>query len=137
VETGQEVRVTTAGGLGAAESPDGRYVYYVKPDPSSGYGLLWRAPVQGGGEELVVRGFQIPYRGFAVLDDVLYFISKDQTSGRNTLSLLQLRTGAITRITDLGNTFAASPEITPDRRSIFYTLAEEKGYDLVAVENFR
>ena len=137
LETGREVRVTKAGGLGAVESRDGRYLYYVKPEPSSGYGLLWRAPAQGGGEELVVRGFQMPYLGFTLLGDAIYFISRDQTSGRNALFLRQPGTGGITRITDLGNTFAASPEITPDGRKFFYTLAEEKGYDLVAVENFR
>jgi Tol biopolymer transport system component len=136
-ETGREVRVTTGGGLGAAESADGRYLYYVKPQTSSGYGFLWRVPLQGGREELVLKKFQIAYRGFSVLDDVLYFISDDERSGGNALFVLQLGSGVITRITGLGKTFVASPEITPDRSRMFYMVAEEKGYDLVAVENFR
>jgi Tol biopolymer transport system component len=136
-ETGGEVRVTTGGGLGAAESPDRRYLYYVKPQPSSGYGFLWRAPVQGGREELVLKEFQMAYRGFSVLDDVLYFISDDERSGGHALFLLQLASGAVTRITGLGKAFVASPEITPDRRQMFYTAADEKGYDLIGVENFR
>jgi Tol biopolymer transport system component len=135
-ETGREVRVTTAGGLGAAESPGGRHLYYVKPQPGTGYGFLWRAPVQGGREEPVLKEFQMPYKGFSLLDDVLYFIS-DERPGRPALFLLQLSSGAVTRITALGDTFIACPDVTPDRRRLFYTAAEEKPYDLVAVENFR
>ncbi|HUQ95561.1 MAG TPA: hypothetical protein VM120_28040 [Bryobacteraceae bacterium] len=136
-ETGRELRVTTAGGLGVAESPDGRYLYYVKPQPSSGFGFLWRVPLLGGPEELVLSGLQMAYRGFAVLDDVVYFISDDQRFGGNALFVLRLASGSVTRIANLGDRFAACPDITPDGRRILYTRAEEKGYDVVAVENFR
>ncbi|MBL8291664.1 MAG: PD40 domain-containing protein [Bryobacterales bacterium] len=137
-ETGREVRVTTGGGLGAAESRDGRYLYYVKTEHSnSSFGFLWRAPVQGGREEPLLTAFKISYTDFAVLDDAVYFISDDQGFGRNALFLLQLGSGTVTRITNLADTFVGYLTITPDRRRILYTVAEEKGYDLVAVENFR
>jgi Tol biopolymer transport system component len=140
-ETGREARITTGGGMGAAESPDGRRLYYVKQEPSSGYGLLWRRPVEGGRDELVLGEYRIAYRGFALLNDAVYFISDDEASAGNALFLLQLGSGAVTRIAPLANkkasSFVACPEITPDGRRIFYTVAEEKGYDLVVVENFR
>jgi Tol biopolymer transport system component len=78
-QTGREVRITTKGGLGATESPDGRYLYYVKPEPG-GYGSIWRMFTKAGREELVM----------------------DEFSGRR----------------------------------MFYTLAEQPNYDLVAVEHF-
>jgi Tol biopolymer transport system component len=137
-ETGREVRVTAGGGLGAVESPDGRYLYYVKiGSANSAYGFLWRAPAQGGPEEPLLSGFNMTYNSFAVLDDAVYFISGDQGSAGNALFLLQLGSGTVTRIASLADTFVGYLGITPDHRRIFYTVAEEKGYDLVAVENFR
>jgi Tol biopolymer transport system component len=135
-ETGREVRVTSGGGLGAAESPDGRYVYYVKPQFSTAYGFLWRALVRGGPEELVLNDFQMTYRGFSVVDGAVYFISDDKRQGSNSLFLLRLASGAVKRIMPLG-ALAFCPEITPDGRRMFYALAEEKGYDLITVAGFR
>jgi Tol biopolymer transport system component len=135
-ETGREVRVTTSGGLSPTESPNGRYLYYVKVEPWCCF--LWRAPVNGGPEELVLSRFPVAaYRGFVALDDAVYFISKNEGSGENALFLLKPSSGAVTRITSLGNGFIAYPGITPDRRRILYAVAEEKGYDIMAVENFR
>jgi len=135
-EAGGEVRVTTGGGLGAAESPDGRYLYYVKIEDANSYlGFLWRAPVQGGREEPLLSGFKMT--SFAVLDDAVYFISDDQGSGGNALFRLHLDSGTVTRIASFAETIVGYLAITPDRRRIFYTVTEEKGYDLVSVENFR
>jgi Tol biopolymer transport system component len=94
--------------------------------------------VNGGPEELVLSRFPVAaYRGFVALDDAVYFISKDEGSGENALFLLKPSSDAVTRITSLGNGFIAYPGITPDRRRILYAVAEEKGYDIMAVENFR
>jgi hypothetical protein len=47
---GPEIQVTTSGGCDQLESPDGAYVYYLKPDSRS----LWRLPTGGGVESEVL-----------------------------------------------------------------------------------
>lgn len=136
METGREVRVTKSGALGVVESADSRYLYYVKPEPSSAFGFLWKMPVQGGREEPVLKEFQMGYRGFTLRNDLIYFIADDKRSG-NVLFRLQLASGTVTRIKDMGKMFVGCPDITPDGSRIFYMLTEEKEYDLVSIENFR
>ena len=48
---GAPVRVTRAGGCESRGSPDGKYLYYVKPNSSD----LWRMPLDGGGEVVIAE----------------------------------------------------------------------------------
>jgi Tol biopolymer transport system component/DNA-binding winged helix-turn-helix (wHTH) protein len=50
-EGGEPVQVTKHGGFAGCESPDGRYLYYVKAIWPSG---IWRTRLDGGEEELVL-----------------------------------------------------------------------------------
>ncbi len=50
---GEPRQVTTAGGRSAVESADGRWLYYSKHRTPG----IWRQPVAGGAEELVVSDF--------------------------------------------------------------------------------
>jgi Tol biopolymer transport system component len=73
ISTGEIEQVTKYGGFVAAESPDGRWVYYTK------YALpgLWRLPVTGGNEELVLSGPPENYwQSWCFSNDGIYFIDK-------------------------------------------------------------
>ena len=49
--TGEPVQVTLNGGYAARESPDGKFLYYLKPGAE-----LWRLPTAGGPEVRVLEG---------------------------------------------------------------------------------
>src|SRR5882672_10753157 len=50
---GKQTKVTTNGGVAPFESPDRRFIYYVKGLERGG---IWRVPVEGGDETFVVDG---------------------------------------------------------------------------------
>src|SRR5207302_7175840 len=71
---GAGVQVTRNGGLLGQESPDGRYLYFMKPLGGAGPGGfegslgLWRTPVEGGDETQVLetvynRAFEVRAEG--------------------------------------------------------------------------
>ena len=70
---GAGVQVTRNGGLLGQESPDGRYLYFMKPLPGApGYGEavgLWRTPVEGGEETQVLA--TVYKRAFEVRADLM------------------------------------------------------------------
>jgi Tol biopolymer transport system component len=55
---GPAVQVTRNGGVVAAESADGRFLYFAKVDVPG----IWKMPLHGGQETLILDQ---PYRGFA------------------------------------------------------------------------
>jgi Tol biopolymer transport system component len=77
-EAGSARQVTRGGGFAAMESNDGRHVYFARKlgwlDPQNS---LWRIPVEGGAEEVVIEG----YRSSAVSWDLtakgLYFVDQE------------------------------------------------------------
>jgi len=66
---GEPTQVTQDGGLLAIESPDGRFLYYMK----TARGALFRMPNGGGDEEQVVE--MVWDIQFEVLDDAVYYIA--------------------------------------------------------------
>src|SRR5262249_37426670 len=68
-EGGESVQVTKKGGTEAAESSDGKTLYYAKGRFDTG---LWKVPV-GGGEETQVLGSLVYTGNFAVVDSGIYF----------------------------------------------------------------
>ncbi len=71
----EATQVTRNGGIQAAESPDGRFLYYIKKH----HGALFRMPSGGGDEEQVAE--MVWNNGFAVLDDAVYYIATDEDTG--------------------------------------------------------
>ena len=62
---GEAVQVTKKGGNGAFESPDGKFVFYAKPEGSPGDPTaVWRVPAEGG-EEVAVLDSPRPVNGLA------------------------------------------------------------------------
>jgi Tol biopolymer transport system component/DNA-binding winged helix-turn-helix (wHTH) protein len=131
VQGGASQVVTRNGGIYAAESFDGKYIYFSRnaQDPT-----IWRVPAGGGAEE-VVSGAPRPFdtshwvltaTGIYVIDTVgdLQFYQFD--NGRTSKVYHDQRF-----ITDW------SMAISPDGREVLWAQIDARLADLVLVENFR
>jgi hypothetical protein len=128
------VQITHNGGLFPSESPDGRFVYYNKPaipyidDEARG---LWRTPVTGGREELVIRD---PDRLWAVRREGIYFI--DNTRKTDSVLKLFVPQTRTTKVVghlgkDVTNHGGHNLEISPDGHTALYVRVETWNGELV------
>jgi len=137
---GEAVQVTKQGGFSAFESPDGKFVYYTKDFREGGQFTpgIWRTPVEGGEETLVLDSFNAENWGdWAVVDNGIYFI--DSTAKNDwTLHFFDFAKQRMMPIAALGqNIFNNGLAISPDRRQILYTRVDlTGGVDIMLVENF-
>ncbi|MBP1599308.1 MAG: serine/threonine protein kinase, partial [Acidobacteria bacterium] len=112
------------------ESPDGKYLYYVKADRYPEQCSVWRMP-SGGGEENRVLESTSCGGPFAVVERGIYFI----TPSRSDISYYDFSSGSTRKVVTAKR--AAFIEASPDGRTILYTQVDEVGSDLMLVENFR
>ena len=129
----EEIQVTRKGGNGAQESPDGRFLYYVKggDDVAS----LWRMPLEGGEETQVLDS--VWCQDFAVVEQGIYFIPGQPNGEISSVEFLSFATGKVTTIARLGGCAAWGFSVSPDGRYLLYSQYEGGGNDLMLVENFR
>jgi Tol biopolymer transport system component/DNA-binding winged helix-turn-helix (wHTH) protein len=127
---GEAVQITKKGGRFASESPDSRFLYYLKADEA--FAGLWRVPVSGGEEIQVVD--KIWNNNFAIADHGLYFIAE---GGPATVQFLNFASRKLTTIATLPGDPAYGFSVAPDERSLLFSQYEEHGSDLMMVENFR
>jgi Tol biopolymer transport system component/DNA-binding winged helix-turn-helix (wHTH) protein len=81
-EAGSSRQVTRGGGFAAVESTDGRHVYFTKRmsgtlDPQN---ALWRIPVEGGDEEVVLEGYRSSHGSWDLTAEGLYFVDQEPSS---------------------------------------------------------
>ena len=81
-EAGSSRQVTRGGGFAAIESTDGRHVYFTKRmsatlDPQN---ALWRIPVEGGDEEVVLEGYRSSHGSWDLTAEGLYFVDQEPSS---------------------------------------------------------
>ncbi len=131
------VRVTTKGGFEGFESPDGKYFYYAKGRDVPG---IWRTPVDGGVETLVVdhhgAGF---WRSWAVTEEGVYFVTAEMPA-RPIIEFFSFATGDVRQVAILDR--PVHPRIwgfsvSPDRRWILYTQTDQSSSDIMLMEKFR
>jgi dipeptidyl aminopeptidase/acylaminoacyl peptidase len=129
-EGGEAIQVTRNGGYLPAESPDGKYLYYLRE------GNIWRLPIVGGEEERImenVRDF------FAVLASGIYFLRYEHPGG-DSIGFLNLSTRKeTTTATTLRptTTYGGGVSVSPDGRYLLYSQVDQSGSDLMLVENFK
>ncbi|HZE72536.1 MAG TPA: protein kinase [Pyrinomonadaceae bacterium] len=138
---GEAVQVTKQGGFLAFESVDGKFVYYTKDFRDGGQFSpgIWRTPVEGGEETLVLDSFNAENWGdWALVEDGIYFIDSD-AKGDWTLRFFDFAKRSATQIAALGqDIFTNGLAVSPDRRQILYTRVDlTGGVDIMLVENFR
>ncbi len=127
---GPALQVTRNGGLGAAESLDGKTLYFGK---EGGAGSIWRMPVSGGPEEKIADSL---YRtNFAVTSRGIYYMTSPDSSRKSTLKLYNFATGATTTILPIGiGEFGL--DVSPDGRYLAYAQLDDPGSVLMLINNF-
>ena len=144
---GEAVQVTKKGGFVGFESPDGKFVFYEKPEGSPrDPAAVWRVPAEGG-EEVAVLDSPRPVKGgaWAAVEQGIYFIDVERSEAlvaEGFLKFFHFHTGRVTRIASLGEQLATTTgqvqvAVSPDGGWILYTQQDQRGADLMLVENFR
>jgi len=128
-------QVTTNGGFLAFESPDGRYLYYLKATS----GPLYRMPVQGGDEEQIVDS--VFRRNIAVNEEGVYFISPLDSADE-----ARYRIGKYDPRSEVVETIVVFPKgmqpsvglsVSKEADAIAYSEFVRQESDLMLVEGFR
>ncbi len=133
---GAAVQVTRQGGFEGFESPDGKYFYYAKARQAPG---LWRIPVSGGEETLVLNHHSAGYwRYWAVMEQGIYFATA--ASGRPRIEFFSFATSKVTPVATIDKAIDSNIwglTVSPDSRWILYTQLDQGGSDIMLMENFR
>ncbi len=135
-EGGPAVQVTQNGGFAAFESPDGQFVYYAKyTEPG-----IWRVPVEGGEETLVLDLLQPGLWGYwAVSEQGIYFLNAE-AEPRPAIEFYRFATRRTTHVfVPEKDPFYGDPglALSPDGRWILYAQVDQETSDIMLVENFR
>jgi Tol biopolymer transport system component len=127
---GPAVQVTRGGGHAAAESWDGRFVYYSHAD-----GEIWRVPVGGGQETPVVRALHEP-ADWDLSSTGIYYA--DEVAKAFTIRYLDFESGRTeTLFRREGPFWHWSLRVSPDEKWILYGEQPAPQSELMLIENFR
>ncbi len=133
LQGGSPTKLTNNGGLSAAESPDGRYLYYSKYEQ----GGVWRMPLQGGPETEVlpdVSGGGWP--NWAISPQGIYFLKFDKFP-HATIQFLDFATNKSMPVWTLAREPGWGLSLSHDGKSIIYVQNEFAESDIMLVKNFR
>jgi eukaryotic-like serine/threonine-protein kinase len=128
-EGGVAVQVTTNGGWSAAESPDRRFLYFLKAP----YSPLYRMPLEGGPETVVIPelvfwgNWRVGPEGIYLARDHSFELL-DWEGNRQVLTTIRREPDWV------GPQWIA---VSPDRHWLLYSSFDHEVRDIVLVENFR
>ncbi len=130
---GPPVQVTKNGGVFAAESADGRFLYYSKYEAPG----IWKMPLNGGEE---IHALDQPagddWFNWAVAPNGIYFL--DSSIGTNaTVKFFDFATGKKITISTSDKPPGVGLALSPDSRSILYVQDELAESSIMLVKNFR
>ena len=74
---------------------------------------------------------------FVVADRGLYFLAVGDAPEKTSIDFFEFATGTRTRIVDLGKPFWYGMALSPDGKSMLFSLVNSAGSNLMLVENFR
>ncbi len=130
---GAAVQVTHNGGGCAFESPDGKFLYYIKPG-SGGAEQLYKLQLSGGEESLVLE--EVFWLNFSMSGEGIYFIpQRDSDCDCYHLQWLDCTTGKSKPVIDVKNV-GGGLSVSSDGHSLLYTKVVHFSTDLMLVENF-
>ena len=127
--------ISNSPGFAPVESPDGKFIYLTGSGTDASNNGLWRVPVEGGEPKQILDSI-IWFQGYELVDDGIYFIPRPDPSIGYSIRFLELATGKMKTIAELGKRFGNELCISPDRRWALYTPSDQAS-DLMLVENFR
>jgi Tol biopolymer transport system component len=134
---GDAIQITQTDGDKPLESPDGKYLYYVKGDRYPEQCSVWKIPAGGGEETRVLDSVHCDGFWDVGKQGIYYFTTPDE-KGRSQICLYEFATGKTQKILVLDLRYPyAGVAVSPDGRTILYSLHDQGGSDLMLVENFR
>jgi Tol biopolymer transport system component/DNA-binding winged helix-turn-helix (wHTH) protein len=131
---GEPVRITGDGGLTASESFDGRFLYYAKHDgsPTS----IWRVPVGGGQETMIVDGLSYALN-FVVSERGIYFLAVGDTPDKTSIDFFDFEARKRSTLLKVGKQHWYGMALSPDHKSLLYSVIDNAGSNLMLVDKFR
>jgi eukaryotic-like serine/threonine-protein kinase len=124
---GTPVRFTENGGMDPTESWDGLSLYYQRG------GDLYVRSLNGGSERKSLNG--IVLRRFCDTEHGRFYITKEGAS--YVLRRMAPDTGKSELLGKLGRAVSRGMSVSPDGKTVLYTVSNDGGADLRLVENFR
>jgi Tol biopolymer transport system component/DNA-binding winged helix-turn-helix (wHTH) protein len=129
---GLPVQVTKNGGLFAAESADGRFLYYSKYEAQG----IWKVPLSGGGEKRVLdQAGEKEWYNWALARNGVYFLEHREKGG--ALDFFDFATGKTTTILTSDKQPGIGLAVSADGKSILYAEIELEDSNIMLVKNFR
>jgi Tol biopolymer transport system component len=118
-------------GFAPVNSADGKNLFVTDHDMT-----LWKIPIEGGDSRQILKSLA-NFDAYEVEDNGIYFIpGADPTKGYS-IRFLELATGKIKTVAELGKLACRDLAISPDHRWALYTQTDQSGSDLMLVEHFR
>ncbi|HLV96763.1 MAG TPA: winged helix-turn-helix domain-containing protein [Candidatus Acidoferrales bacterium] len=140
---GPPVQITKSGGLAAAESADGRFLYYSKFEADG----IWKMPLNGGPESRVLdQPFGYLWFNWALGKNGIYFLNHAESSPATadffevspaTVDFFDFSTGKITRIAAVHKPMGGGLALSPDGKSLLYVETEFEESSIMLLKNFR
>ena len=127
---GRPVQITRGGGVAGSEGSDG-FIYYAKglPSPTS----IWRVPAAGGEAAPVVEGLSYS-TNFALGSRGLYLMARGESSYDTAIDYVDLASRSRKRLTSIGKRWWFGLALSPDEKSLLYSIVESSDANLMLVD---
>ncbi len=131
---GEAVQITRNSGDSPQESPDGKFLYYMKGWPEAV--SVWRAQVDGSQETKVLDSVHSEGQ-WAVVKEGIYFFRTPDKMVHSDICFYDFVTGQIRKLLTVQRPVDNHIAVSPDGRTILYPQSDQSGSVLMLVENFR
>ena len=131
---GDAVQITRNSGDSPQESPDGKFLYYMKGWPEAV--TVWRAQVDGSQETRVLDSVHSEGQ-WTVGKEGIYFFRTPDKMGHSDICFYEFASGQIRKVLTVQMPVNNHIAVSPDGRTILYPQSDESGSVLMLVENFR
>ncbi len=91
--------------------------------------------VNGGEEEQVLPS--VHWRALSLVRDGIYFIPEPSADRKYFVQFLSFATGKVTTVIPLSAPASEELSVSPDGRFLLFSQTDQRGSDLMLVENFR
>jgi serine/threonine protein kinase/Tol biopolymer transport system component len=143
-EEGRARQVTRGGGYSSIESLDGAHLYFARRRsvPENPENAIWRIPVDGGDEEVVIESVPSSDTNWDVTPQGIYFVDRHETStaGEHWVVMLfdldRRRAREVMRLRYPPRLNGPALSVSSDGRWILASQMQEES-DLMLAENFR
>ena len=133
VKGGSPVQVTKNGGVFAAESADGRFLYYSKFEAPG----IWKMPLNGGEETRVLeQPAGDAWWNWALTRNGIYFFDDSHSGIKTGVKFFDFATDKKVSIAN-ADWSCCGLAVSPDGKSILYTHSEIGESNIMLVKNFR